>query len=93
MRQAVPSLRPLDMVLAKKGPHGQSPDLPAWRTPTHPDTWNGRIGQRQQKVNAALHAKPRPYGHQRKWLGGQVWNEEKPGKFQDQTDIFMFPCQ
>lgn len=63
-----------------------------WRTPPTLTPGHGRIGQRQQK-NSALHARPRPCGHQRKWLGGQGWNEEKPGKFQGQTDISMFPCQ
>lgn len=48
MRQAVPSLRPLDMVLARKGPRGQSPDLPALEDPTYPDTWT-----RQNRPEAA----------------------------------------
>lgn len=38
MRQAVPSFRPLDVVLARKGPCGQSPDLPAQEDPAHLDT-------------------------------------------------------
>lgn len=55
MRQAVPSLGPLDMVLARKGPRGQNPDLPAREDPAHPDTWTLAEWAREQKENCSAH--------------------------------------
>lgn len=85
MRQAVPSLRPLDMVLAKKGTLGQSPDLSALEKPKLPrfvDT--DCIDQRQQKQHSsALEATPRSLGTSAEThrLGeGQYQSEERPGK-------------
>lgn len=76
VRQAVPSLRPLDVVLARKRTLGEARPTCPGEAQTALTPGHGRTGQRQQKEqSSALGAKPRSW-----WTAAEIhWQKGSTG--------------